>query len=330
MPSYVPAPTDPAYYDAIAAGDNATLKGIVSGVQDVAAGAFTGYAAHQANKSAQADYEEKRRMARLLRDALVQEGVSQPMAEAAALEYARKGTQELMAAYQKRRELAAEIKVKEATAGSTEATTATEEAMRPGKIAQQGATLESTMTGTAQTQQETELMPRETAIRETTAGATAMNAESTRSETTARIDKMTRDFVKSFDMDASGTIGPDEREKLLRTNRASLREQVRKAKMTDQYKLAMNDELKRMAGMSAEDIDQEAINQTNEQIDDYEFAKRNVGSLGGATVGGATGQDDDPVINSYDDAVRLINERITDPAAKARALANAKAMFGVQ
>ena len=322
---YVRAPEDPAYYDAIAAGDNANLKGVMSGVESIGAGLLTGYAVDQDQKRQQAEAAEKRRQVKALVAAFVAEGIPQRQAEIFALEYVKKGTQELQQAYNDRQKLAAEIKAKTATTEATQFGTEAARQKLPGELAQQGATLEGTQAGTAATEMTTSLAPRETGARETTAAASMMGRETDASLAAHRIEQETAEYASKFDVDFSGTIDPDERVKLLQKNRASVRTQVQKAKMD----YASTPEARRYSKMTDSDIDAEAMKLTDEHIRDYEFAKQNVGSLMGGNAGGQDGQDDDPVINSYEDALRMIEERITDPAQKSTAIANAKKRFGV-
>ena len=324
---YVRAPEDPAYYDAIAAGDNANLKGVMSGVESIGAGLLTGYAVDQDQKRQQAEAAEKRRQVKALVAAFMAEGIPQRQAEIFALEYVKKGTQELQQAYNDRQKLAAEIKAKTATTEATQFGTEAARQKLPGEIAQQGATLEGTQAGTAATEMTTSLAPRETGARETTAAASMMGRETDASLAAHRIDQETLDWAKKFDEDMSGTIDPEEKKNMASAAYTSVLKQVHAAKMMDSWTLSKNDEAKRMAALTQDGIRQEAMRLTEEKIEAYEFGRDY--SRGGDT-GGQDGQDDNPAITSYEQGLQLINERVTDPAEKAKRIAKLKEHFEVQ
>jgi len=263
--SYVPAPTDPAYYDALAAGDNAMLKGAVSAVSDIAGGAFS----YVKNKQ---DNSSKQQMIKGLYEAFLAEGISEPMARQAAFEYVQKGTQELLDAYGKRQSLAADLKAKEAGTAQTETETR--------EIAPNAAASRASLgASTALTQAQTTDIPEDTAIQrmgaETTRQDVQGNLGMRRDELTAKIDKETRDFVLASDADASGSIDPKEARDLLTRNRAAVREKVRKAKMQKADAFKDSEETNRYRSMTSPQIDEEAKAITREQIEDINFGKEN-------------------------------------------------------
>lgn len=247
---------------------------ILDGLSQGIGGVTQNLSAMKAQKS---ESEEKARLARALRDSLVAEGVEQSLAEAAALEYARQGTQKLMEAYTNRKQVAADIQAKNAQTAKTVTETA--------EIGPNAATSRAAVAaGTEQTITETNLMPRETGVRETTAAAGVMGAKTNRLKVESDIERETREFVKDFDKDLSGTIDRREKAEFLKTSIRTTRAKVQKAKETPAGN--RDTATSKMAEWTDDDIYREAMALAEAEIRDYEFVGRNVDKVGGGADGG--------------------------------------------
>lgn len=290
---YVAAPTDPAYYDALA---STTGQGVISAIQGVAGSALG--AVSQSMQTSQRNKATREQIIQL-RDALVSKGMSQEEANAAAVDYVKTGKMTVLDSLQNIDKAAAEIAASKATtAGKLFETDAARQKL-PGELEQQGADLESTQGLTAYRSAQTADIPasRATENRGMAVEERGMGVEE--SLATGQLDRETREFVKSFDRDLSGTIDDAEKEKMIRTKRATIREQVRKAKMDTG--LNQSPEVKRFKAMTDADIDEEAITQTKQEISDYEFARDNVGRLDG---GGGGNTETDKAISLLSEAIQ--------------------------
>jgi hypothetical protein len=192
-------------------------------------------------------------MARALRQSLLDQGVPQSVAETAVLEYVRKGTQELLKAYENRQKIAADLAQSQATTGKLTAETAQIAPNAEANRASVGAS-------TAMTQAQTANIPQEMAIKERGAGTNERLAGVQEGELGLRsreldskIDQETREFAAQFDVDESGTINGDEYEKLFASNRRALQSKNESEAL----------------GMDEEKIYQEAKKKTDAEVSDY-------------------------------------------------------------
>lgn len=256
---YVPAPTDPAYYDMLAGG---ATEGIVEGISDVAKGAF-GYVQGKNEK------EEKKKIAQQLLQSFIEEGVPEQQAKTAVLEYVTKGTQELMKAYDNRRVLAAQLKQAEAQTAKTVEETAQ---IAPNAEASRG--LVGAQTNLANTQASD--IPIRTGI---LGEDTRSDNERANRDLDAKIDAATREYVAAHDADANGIFSAEERTKLIQATRKKLRTEWQKAKSATLSEVNSNPELKRMKDMTPEQLDAEALKLAKAEIEDYEFGMKNADAI---------------------------------------------------
>lgn len=237
-------------------------------------GGFEGLASVGENyaqlKTKQVFDEKKAELAKALLAGLVGEGVKVATAKAAVAEWSALGTMTLLDKVKDIQTTAAEIRAKEAgaTKNLSEANKTDIEA---------GQVVPRAEADIAKTNAEAAAVGVTAGAAATTAGARAREVANKHDEFAQTFGLETQKFVSTFDTDKSGTISPDEKQKLLRTNRAAVRKQIQKAKL-DEY--SADPEVARFRAMTDAEMDAEAMQRTEDEISDYEFAAQGVSRLG--------------------------------------------------